>query len=233
MLIFMHVPKTAGTWLRRALEEQFPKDKRCPLLFEGHYADHSLDEIGRYRFHSAHIGFEMAATLGKPIVTVLREPFDRLVSLYYYWRQCQQSGTQHEVAKRLTLEQFFSPEQRVGSEDFDNGMAWQLAIGHANHIRRNNRDIGDDVILSRALANIESIEVVGVTEMLPIFTATLNRRLGVTVAADLPRANTTNIRPPVESLTSRERDLLYPHVRLDLVVYQSALRRAMTDAGLR
>lgn len=71
MLGFVHVTKTGGT----AVQEHF--EANCPRLIEG--KGHSATE----RTHEG---------LGRPVFVVLREPHDRFLSQYHYWRDGATQG---------------------------------------------------------------------------------------------------------------------------------------------
>ena len=71
-IVHLHIPKTAGTSLRTAFEQQFRDHLRVfPHWDEAKIAAAAPQD---YDFYSGHIGFNTAKRLGGDIVTVFRHP---------------------------------------------------------------------------------------------------------------------------------------------------------------
>src|SRR5262249_170075 len=86
-LVFLHHPKTGGTTLHHILMRGFDEDEICPERFNGlqHY---SAGDLARYRYFSGHFDLLSVSLIPgeKKIITMLREPISRLISLYYFQR---------------------------------------------------------------------------------------------------------------------------------------------------
>jgi hypothetical protein len=84
--VFLHVPKTAGTSLHRLLCAHVEPAEICPERF----GLQSLrpEELARFRLFSGHFQWDDVAIVPEPrrVVTMLRDPRERLLSLYYFWR---------------------------------------------------------------------------------------------------------------------------------------------------
>jgi hypothetical protein len=88
-LCFLHIPKTAGTSISSILSRWYPEN----LIFQGgnklDYNKYCKDEISEYRLYKGHIQF-IYANPSLPsdtlFVTLLREPLERVISLYYFWQ---------------------------------------------------------------------------------------------------------------------------------------------------
>jgi hypothetical protein len=105
-LIFLHLPKTGGTTLRSIVRRQYPRGVICetpptPCL------DLPAAERARVRVLQGHVPFGAHAWLAVPVdyVTMLREPVDRLVSLYHYARH-KPGNPLHPLARALSLRDF-------------------------------------------------------------------------------------------------------------------------------
>ena len=86
-LVFMHHPKTGGTTLHHILVGSFGEDAVCPERFNGLHR-YPAGELARYRFFSGHFDLPSVRLIPgrKAVVTMLREPVARLVSMYYFLR---------------------------------------------------------------------------------------------------------------------------------------------------
>lgn len=109
---FLHIEKTAGTSFHEYLMELFPLEAVLPeRLRELHkYSD---EEIRRCHLFSGH--FDLCSCSRLPAetryVVFLRDPVERILSLYYFWRSVRQdSGNQHwehiRIAKTCRLSEF-------------------------------------------------------------------------------------------------------------------------------
>jgi hypothetical protein len=85
-IVFIHIPKTAGTTLSAILDSAFSKDAIFPDHFRiGHYP---ATYIARHRLFHGHYGLQEAQYIPGPkkIFTVLRNPRSRIISQYRYHR---------------------------------------------------------------------------------------------------------------------------------------------------
>ncbi|MFW6116369.1 MAG: sulfotransferase family 2 domain-containing protein [bacterium] len=93
-IIFLHIPKTAGTTLHRIIERQYRSEELySPGLREGHavgeLAKLSQERRAQIRMFRGHLAFGVDKYLpvSSTYMTVLREPIDRVISYYYYIRR--------------------------------------------------------------------------------------------------------------------------------------------------
>ena len=90
---FLHIPKTAGSALTALLESRFTPDEIAP--YTGPMD--AIEQAGQ-RLICGHRDFDDASRLSGDvrIITYLRDPLDRVLSLYNFWR----SYTWEEIARR-------------------------------------------------------------------------------------------------------------------------------------
>lgn len=93
-VIFLHLPKTAGTTLNRLIEWEYPLLQMYsvdPVLFEwsaAHLRKLSPRRLKRTRMFKGHMLYGLHKVLPQPAtyITVLREPVDRVISAFYFMR---------------------------------------------------------------------------------------------------------------------------------------------------
>ena len=96
-LLFMHIAKTGGTSVRRSLANAYDKRERAfvydPGDLRGAVSRDQFPELpaevrARLRLVIGHFPFGLHAYIDRPFryVTVVRDPVDRVVSLYYHYR---------------------------------------------------------------------------------------------------------------------------------------------------
>jgi hypothetical protein len=111
-LFFVHVPKTAGTSLRSAIEDAVGRD-RCVLVstreeirrFVDTVGDPSLRLVvgGHYELHKA-VDFIARSPVPWQIFTVFRDPFRRLMSEFTYLTSGEHP--EHEALRGMSFREF-------------------------------------------------------------------------------------------------------------------------------
>jgi len=132
-LIFMHSPKTGGTTLHHLLLSHFPNESVCPERFNG-LKNHAAGALAKYRFFSGH--YDLVSCLlvpgEKQIVTLLREPVSRLISMYNFLRAHRPDIIERnnwqlaKLASSLKAEDFFSHPSVRTHPYINNGMTRTL-----------------------------------------------------------------------------------------------------------
>lgn len=86
-LVFLHSPKTGGTTFHDLLVGLYAEDLVCPERFNG-LKNHPAGMLAHYRFFSGHYDLVSCQLIPgeKQLVTFLREPVSRLISLYNFLR---------------------------------------------------------------------------------------------------------------------------------------------------
>ena len=84
-IVFIHVQKTGGTSLRRALSKHFPAEEICEERFNK-LREWAPEELNRYRLFAGHFSFSSLTHIRGPkiIIMLLREPRARLLSYFNY-----------------------------------------------------------------------------------------------------------------------------------------------------
>lgn len=218
---YVHIAKSAGTWLRTMLERNYAAEDICNFRFQPQFDKAPRESFIHKRLFCAHMTFETAMTLDADLITVLRNPFDRIVSLYSYWHEVENGP---EIVKGMSFDEFLENDVPRLGQDIDNAQTWQLAFGHTTVERRAHADLSGDELLARAIVNLSNFAVIGIYEDLPMLAGALRDRFGWdNLALDKP-LNPTSARRPVSSLTRDQRRRIYARTDLDLALYDHVVR---------
>ncbi len=165
-LLFLHIPKAAGTTLARIAERQFPGYRQYRL---GENAQAAIERFNgwpqktrsRYRYIAGHFPFGVHEQVPGPCayLTFLREPLARTASFYRFVR----NQPDHPLTRRMSASQKDSLLGFLKECDdpiFDNGMTRQLAGDWGQ------RPFGscDEELFEQARSNLAQVDVVGLTE---------------------------------------------------------------------
>lgn len=245
-LLFMHVAKTGGTSVRTALAEAYDEGERAFVYDPGdlsgalrHDEIADLPEAQRQdlRLVIGHFRYGLHRAVGRPCryVAIIRDPVERVVSLYYHYLHLRGAwlsrlrvpGVRRDGASReeqhymrrnkLSLEEWVFDQRRL---TVDNGMT--RAIAARGQVKWGSCP---DDLLDQALANVQRDFVIllptpELDHAAPVLTAITGRDI-----EPVPRRNANTKRPPKEELDPRVAERIRELNRLDQKLYETALRR--------
>ncbi|MBR0671910.1 DUF4214 domain-containing protein [Neoroseomonas soli] len=248
-LVFLHVPKTGGTSLHAALARHFPPEAVAHVVGPADWRD-ALVPASRIRFVSGHTRFSAAVLLPGPlrVVTALREPVGRILSLYAFWKRHRDPSLPElrEAMEKDLLGFLLSPEPQVRAA-IDNAMARQI-FGPAlvapdgswvtpAAAQGKARRLPEQEVVDGALANLTTCDAVGLVEELPALYRRICAVTGMAPGSDPGWLNTRDNPPPglgeapaPEPLTPAIRAGLDRLTRLDRIVYEAARTSATRKA---
>lgn len=174
-LIFLHVPKTAGTTLKTILVRQYHREEiaKCYYHKPGRTMRGELNRIlclpkhqtDKIKIVMGHMGYGLHEHLPWPCTyfTVLRDPIDRAISSYYQIRRARLDNLRDE-AQRLSLKDFISSGLLKA---MDNGQT-RLVSGAAveEDLLGKEVEYGRCTVemLERAKKNLDSFAAIGISE---------------------------------------------------------------------
>ena len=234
-MIFLHVPKTAGTTLHHILERCYPRNQICSFKDPNYRSELenfqklSTETREAYRLIKGHLSFGFHRHLPgrSTYITFLREPVARALSFYHYARSHPEHylypllGDDHVDLKILlrqrtptTHELFNLQTSMVAGDEWDDP-----------------ERPADRAALERAKQNLRShFDVVGLTEEFDTSLGLLRRRFGWKVRF-YTRKNVTRRKDQIDNLDPETHSLLREANALDIELYQFA--RELFDAQRR
>jgi hypothetical protein len=235
VLIFMHIPKTAGISFRRMLKVKVGTWPLHRLLHYnetlGYYKIESFEkrldrlaglsptEKARICYLEGHYGYGLHEYLDRPAayLTLLREPIDRTISTYHHLTSPEVSRRYN--VPRVPFEEMMTIKRVWAAAHFlDNCQVRYIAGQRGKPIQVPFGECTDEM-LELALERLERFAFVGLTHRFDESVVLLKRALGWWFAYYKPR-NISPTRPRKMRLSDREMELARRHNRLDLQLYQ-------------
>jgi hypothetical protein len=128
--VFMHVEKTGGTSLQNMLVQSFGPEA-VYYEHQDRLHQHAPGELSTYSVFAGHFNHDSLAFIPRRrlrIFTFVREPRQRLLSLYHFWRAHEPSAPQfHEsmkLARELNIETYYASRDVGRSPSTWNHMTW-------------------------------------------------------------------------------------------------------------
>ena len=243
-LVFLHVPRTGGTTLHHHLAAHFAPHEICPERFS-RLDKYSPDQLEKWRFFSGHFNADEIRRIPGPlfIVTILRNPIERLLSNYYFWkRQRPETIEKHRLdgprlIKGGSLADFLRSNHGGVLDSTNNMMARRLAGqvyawpdgGWRARIGEVGFEVTDLQLVHRALGNLLSFDAYGDISALQGIYARVAQVYDMPLLTSLERLNTREtIDAKMEAVQTEEvtpeiQEILEKRTRLDSIVYNLAL----------
>lgn len=226
-ILFLHLLRTSGTSLLNALmtacpgfsiitmmPEEFDCDEDSRLreagMIVGHWSRRHIDRFCPNRF----------------IFTFLRDPVERTLSNYYYYRNNDiQVGEPHRSQiikiRSLSLREFIESEDPEVIMYSQNTQTYALA----DDWRSRRLPFGEDeAILAKALRFLNEMDFVGFVEQHEKSVDQLGKLLGLNLS-DIPHLNAAKNRTASAGISSAELSIIRQRNQLDTKLYETALNR--------
>lgn len=240
-LLFLHVPKAAGTSLRELLRRRFPPEDVLGIHHLNVENDQPAISSGRYRFVGGHIPYAIAEWFPKfPFIfMLLREPVDRAVSTFHYMKQAQEdvcrraqegklsvaTGEDFIKASTMTLHDYVRQEPDAAARHMGNLQVEMLSRQQAQKALWPERSAAASVTaedLEIAKTRLASLDAFGLVERLPESIEYLAHALRTRPFDPVSWSNQTLSRPQVEELDPETRALIEEMTFYDRQLYAFA-----------
>jgi hypothetical protein len=228
LAVFLHVPKTAGTTLREIVNRQFRPDL-VYAVYETDPAFPSLEDLEQLpserldslRVVLGHMNFAVVDHIPETarFMTILREPVDRVLSLYHH---------------QMTL--YRKPHQRLPIPDHVVGRKMILCDNHQTRIvSGESPKFGKchEGMLERAIENIESrFDVVGLTERFDESLLLMCEAFDWVIPFYI-QDNVSVARPERDEFSESDLNVIREYNDLDARLYDYAARRLDSEVADR
>ncbi len=220
-VIFLHVPKTAGTTLNRLIEWEYPLLQIYsvdPVLFNWsykHLRNLPPARLRKFRMFKGHMVFGLHEILPQPAtyITVLRDPVDRVISAFYFMRNYKLHPLYWKLRREnWSLEDFVHRSQRtnvqskiVAGAEYETPCTAEIAAQAIEHVKND-------------------FDVVGLSERFEESLALMKLRFGWKLAS-YSSFNVTRTRPKKRDLPPATLDLIAEKNAFDVALYATASKK--------
>ncbi|MDM5225448.1 sulfotransferase family 2 domain-containing protein [Cytobacillus sp. NJ13] len=219
LLIFMHIPKTGGMTLKRIIKRQYPDNMILKDITDGKIQEfkEKLEERD-FKFVFGHLSFglHLHTTKQCTYITMLREPIDRVISMYYYVLG-KEKHPLHGIVKGLSFEEFLD---HPDLKNHTNNMQTKRALGK-------NSLITTDLELAK-LNLLNHFTVIGITEMFDDSIKLMKEKLNWNDISYV-RKNKTKKRLSKDELGQRIISKITENNELDIELYNWAKNKLEED----
>lgn len=228
---FVHIPKSGGTSVRKYMETFFHAEDIFNANFLFNYPEyHSLGAEGPYYFVS-HVGYNFVRAAGGYSMTILRNPVDRILSLYSYWKNPGKGRAPGPpLPEGMDLEQFLNSEIPYIWMNINNAQTWQLAFCHDFNTRRRFRQIKSYELLDIALKNLYDIDIVGISEEMDLIEQQVSyffwKKGEIKSQSTVGNRNVSVERIQRESISEETINLIKEKTSIDFILYEEAKKIA-------
>ncbi len=199
-------------------------------MSHGDYLGKTQEQLRHIGFISGHLGYHFASPLMgvRFTFTFLRDPAERILSMYYYSRSRDPGEYEiNKMAHEMDLLEFLQAGLTVPCVRWLiwNNQVWQLAHGYTHLDDRRVDDFTEAELLGLAKEHLKKFSYMGFTETFVTDMKIVLKSLGIPKPRKLPIVNAIPDRPKLEDQSLMVKDMLDKLTELDRELYEYAWRQ--------
>lgn len=225
LIIFMHIPKTAGTTFRQIIEREYSQiayayggyKKECKNLKE--YTESKVKEL---QCIIGHIPFGVHGYYNRDFhyITLLRNPVERVISLYYYCLQ-HKNLPNRDIGLEKYLSNYYKQACNLQTKFLSRDVSTADKMSIEEFVKYKT-DIKPD--LSKAINNLERYFTVGVSDFFAESLSLISTELRW-YNTDYKNKNVNSQRPRQTEVSAKIIELVKEKNSLDMELYHYACER--------
>jgi len=220
-IIFLHIPKTAGTSLRNLIEQEYSSSQCLPVYQPWPYQPAVLAEM-KAKLPAAKIlyghllfGLHQQLNIEAQYVTFLRDPIERVISFFNHNAYHPNSEYHKAIQNGLSLLKLLKSER---APQANNLMTRMLAPYQPNDL------LDDERVFEQALENIDKhFCMVGLMEKFAESVDLLGKKLGWQSSPEIPHLNVVSNKH-IQEVDAQTQAALEKYNRLDMLLYEHVSR---------
>jgi hypothetical protein len=244
-VVFMHIPRTAGTAVRVALLAHWP-DQTYRMLMRPDELERAWREdpwsYAGFRLITGHFGTEFIKRFRFPVfcATLVRDPVERVLSNYLFWKEIDLAGLPASLASQVAycrsepLAKLLQSDSPVAHARLINQQAKQFAARSSVEPGAAEIVYGDD-LLDCALTGAKLFDFIGFQDELEPSLNLLFAKLGTGVPPPVARREINATASSPENLALRAdsdlRRLIRQRNEIDLALYEALRLKWALAAG--
>lgn len=221
ILLFLHLPKTAGTTMNSILDSQYTKKQRIRYYTE-EYSDFlnglnsKVRQMPNLKCIMGHFRFGIHEIIEKPstYITMLRHPIDRVISTFYFIRSNPHHPFYRE-ANNMNLKDFVLSTD-IEADFLVNNMQTSFLSGGYYPPKKDHLEIAKENL-------VKYFEVVGITERFNESIFLMKKALGWKKIVYKSK-NITRNRPRIDELSAEILEIIKQKNQLDIELYNFAVQ---------
>jgi hypothetical protein len=229
IIIFMHIPKTAGSTLKLIFYRQFQPGE----IFEFYFMkDKSVSEriqVFKYlqkaqkrqlKLVSGHIGFGLHQFIDHPCTytTFFRHPIERIISYY-----CHLKATQKKIVENQSLEDFVEKCSGYAQNSMTKFLSGKTLDNQLNPSSAMVDNLNSNEMFELAKKNLENyFEIFGISERFNESLVLLQKAFGWNIALNYQKRNVAKTRIKRQDLSVNTVKIIEHFNEMDLQLYEYA-----------
>jgi hypothetical protein len=233
VILFLHIPKTAGLSLISYLDSQFSSEQIFPLHSARNpemFLAYKPEQMSKYRLIRGHHRFGpfderiYKTIVQNPLImTILRDPVARTISAYRHYLRTPESALHDElVSEGITLKQYVSYPKYAHKVD---NRQTRLIVGEYRSRQKDEircMKLSDEALLRVAKQKLEQFAFIGLTERFEESLHLLTYTFGWPAPSEMPLLNVSPIPATRDSVTEDVIEAIEERTKLDMELYRFA-----------